>query len=102
MGEHTTIQPITADDAAIRAAIADADLAAFLPPLLPAIAYATGDLSILDDSLRPDPMGLREDHAGLTPEQQARIREVAAHALIRFRDAGSVPHPPAGHEVLGR
>ncbi len=102
MGEHTTIQPITADDAAIRAAIADADLAAFLPPLLPAIAYATGDLSILDDSLRPDPMGLREDHAGLTPEQQARIREVAAHALIRFRDAGSVPHPPAGREVLGR
>ena len=32
--------------------LADAEV----PPLLPALAYVTGDLSLLRDDLRPDPI----------------------------------------------
>ena len=43
---------ITATDDEIRAALAEAEV----PPLLPALAYVTGDLSLLRDDLRPDPI----------------------------------------------
>ncbi len=39
------VEPITATDDEIRAALEDAEL----PPLLPALAYLTGDLSLLRD-----------------------------------------------------
>jgi 4-hydroxyacetophenone monooxygenase len=84
------IEPITADDEFIRAALEDADL----PALLPALAYITGDFSLLRDDLRIDPALMMEDQGGLTPEQLVAAREVALEALIRFRDAGSRPVPP--------
>ena len=83
-------EPITDDDDAIRAAVADADVVA----LLAAVAQLTGDRSILRDDLRPDPGRLLEPEAGLGPEQMARARELAVGALSRFRDAGSQPAPP--------
>jgi len=46
------IERITESDDEIRIALADARD----PPLLPALAYLTGDLSLLRDDLRPDPL----------------------------------------------
>jgi 4-hydroxyacetophenone monooxygenase len=84
------IQPITVDDEFIRAALEEADV----PALLPALAYITGDFSLLRDDLRIDPALIMEDQGGLTPEQLAAARQVALEALIRFRDDGSRPVLP--------
>ena len=92
------VEPITASDDEIRRALDDAEL----PPLLPALAYLTGDLSLLKDHLRPDPFMLSMPQGGLTEEQQAEIRELAFGALVRFRDAGSVPAPIPDDDVLLR
>ncbi len=43
------IELITESDDELRAILAEAEL----PPLLPSLAYATGDLSLLRDDLRP-------------------------------------------------
>jgi len=86
------------DDPTIRAALDDADLAA----LLPAVAQITGDLSLLAVDLRPDPDRLLEVDAGLSDEQVARGRELAADALIRYREAGCRPAPPPSEEDLHR
>jgi hypothetical protein len=45
-----SIEPITASDDEIRAALEDAEV----PPLLPALAYLTGDMGLLLDHLRPN------------------------------------------------
>ena len=84
------IRPITASDDELREILADAAL----QPLLPALAYATGDMSLLDDRLRPDPMLLALPQGGFTDEQEAEIRERALDVLRRFRDGGCVPAPP--------
>ena len=90
------IGPITADDDAIRSAIAAADL----PALLPALAHVTGDHSLLRPELRIDPTLMAEDQGGLTPEQQDEIRTLAFDAITRFRDGGSVAAPlPTGHDL---
>jgi 4-hydroxyacetophenone monooxygenase len=94
----TSIVPITASDDQIRAYLADAEV----PPLLPAIAYATGDLSLLRDDLRPDPLLVAMPQGGMTEDQLATARELAAEALIRFRDGGSAASPPPPDDVLLR
>jgi 4-hydroxyacetophenone monooxygenase len=90
------IESITADDRAIAEALAVADL----PALLPALALATGDLSLLRDDLRMDPTLLLQEQGGLTPDQQADIRTLALDVLTHFRDAGSRPAPHPRSEVL--
>lgn len=99
MSDHPADVPvITATDDELRAYLAEAEI----PPLLPALAYVTGDLSLLRDDLRPDPLLLTLPQGGLTPEQQARARELAFDALVRFRDGGSVRAAPPAHDVLLR
>jgi 4-hydroxyacetophenone monooxygenase len=91
------VERITATDDEIRAALAEAEV----PPLLPALAYLTADLSLLRDELRPDPLLSALPQGGLTDEQQARTRELALHALIAFRDSGCRPAPaPPDAELL--
>ena len=91
------IEPITESDDELRTILEAAEL----PPLLPALAYATGDLSLLRDGLRPDPTMFMLPNAGLDAEQSATIREVALEALIRFRDGGSHTAPvPSDDDVL--
>jgi 4-hydroxyacetophenone monooxygenase len=90
------IEPITASDEEIRQALADAEV----PPLLPALAYATGDLSLLREELRPDPLLMAMPQGGLSDEQLAQARELAFEALVRFRDAGSQPAPVPSDEQL--
>ena len=76
------VQPITATDDELRDALEVADL----PALLPALAHVTGDHSLLRPDLRIDPLLMGEDQGGLTPEQQAAIRERRA-ADARSRSA---------------
>ena len=94
----TGVAPITAPDDEIRDALAVAEL----PPLLPALAYLTGDLSLLHDHLRPDPLLAAMPQGGLTDEQQAEIREIALGVLTAFRDAGCVPAPAPSDADLQR
>jgi 4-hydroxyacetophenone monooxygenase len=90
------IEPITETDEEIAQALSEAEI----PPLLPALAYMTGDLSILRDNLRPDPMMMAMPQSGLSEEQQAEARALALETLIRFRDNGSQPSPPPSDDVL--
>ena len=74
------VEPITETDAQIAAALADAEL----PPLLPALAYLTGDLSVLRPELQVDPLMIGMPQGGLSDEQQAsdcRGRIAAPHRL---------------------
>jgi len=65
------IETITATDDELRDILDQAEL----PPLLPALAYATGDLTILQEHLRPDPLLMAMPQGGLTEEQQEEIVE---------------------------
>ena len=91
------IERITESDEELRAILEQAEI----PPLLPALAYCTGDLTLLRDDLRPDPMLFSMPNGGLMDDQVARIRELALEALKRFRDNGCVPAPvPSEEDVL--
>src|SRR3954452_20415489 len=91
------IQPITESDDEIAEVLREAEL----PPLLPALAYATGDLSLLREDLRPDPLLFGMPQGGLSDEQQAEVRRLALETLVRFRDGGCVPAPvPSDEDVL--
>jgi 4-hydroxyacetophenone monooxygenase len=91
------IAPITESDDEIRAHLASAEI----QPLLPALAYSTGDMSLLRDDLLPDPLLLSLPGGGFTDDQAATIRELALDVLIRFRDGGCRPTPvPSDDDVL--
>ncbi|MCU1417332.1 MAG: hapE [Schumannella sp.] len=92
----TGVQPITETDAQIRGALAEAEI----PPLLPALAYLTGDLALLRAELRPDPMMITLPQGGLTDDQQASAREIALAALIAYRDGGCRAAPPPSADDL--
>ena len=98
MGFSVAVERITAGDDDISRALLDAEL----PALLPALAHATGDLSLLREELRPDPLLINEPQAGFTPEQQDAIRALALGALVRFRDAGCILAPPPTTATLQR
>lgn len=87
------IEPITEDDETLRRHLDDAEV----PPLLPSLAYLTGDQSLLRGELRPDPVMAAAPQGGLSDEQQAQARALALQALIRYRDGGCrAAEPPAG------
>ncbi len=90
--------PITETDDEIRAILLQAEI----PPLLPALAYLTGDLTLLRDELRPDPLLVALPQGGLTPEQQDAARALALDVLGRWRDAGCVPAPVPSDDALLR
>jgi 4-hydroxyacetophenone monooxygenase len=75
-------EPITADDDTIQRALE----AAFLPALLPALAQATGDFSLLRDDLRPTSMSPAVPQGGMTSGQQSAARALAFEALKTLRD----------------
>src|SRR3954451_10049536 len=92
-----SIEPITESDAEIRTAVEAAEI----PPLLPALAYLTGDMSLLRADLRPDPLMISMPQGGLTEAQLATARDLAVDALIAYRDGGCQPAPlPTDAQLL--
>ena len=87
-----SISKITEDDDALEALLADSGVE--LPPLLPALAFALGDLSIFPTDFSLDPTKTLEEQGGLTAEEQEQVRQAALKALQRLRDE------PASHETV--
>lgn len=78
-----TLRDATAEE--IRAAVEDAHL----PSLLAALAYATGDLSILRPELAPSNVSLTlamDPSGGLSPQAQTEARRVATEVLLAHPD----------------
>ncbi|MCA1983077.1 flavin-containing monooxygenase [Nocardioides nematodiphilus] len=78
-------EPITESDAFLREIVEQAEL----PPLLVALAAATGETAGLTPELRPPltPVNtVGHPHGGMTAEQQASARELAYEGLRRLRD----------------
>ncbi len=91
------VAPITETDEQIATMLAQAQLA----PLLPALAYLTGDQSLLRPDLAPDPLLLNQPFSGFSDAQQEQIRSLALACLARYRDAGCVPAPaPDDNDLL--
>jgi 4-hydroxyacetophenone monooxygenase len=91
------IEPITETDDEIRSFLEQAEV----PPLLPALAYLTGELSLLRDELRPEPLLIGLPQGGLSEDQQAQVRALALDALVGFRDNGCRPAPlPTDTQLL--
>ncbi|ARZ66348.1 NAD(P)/FAD-dependent oxidoreductase [Streptomyces sp. HU2014] len=97
MSFHGPLKPITVDDDALRAHLESAEV----PALLMTVAHLTGDLSVLREDLRAAGW-LFAPQGGLSAEQRAAARETAFGALVRYRQAGSVPPPPPDRETLRR
>jgi len=77
------------DDAAVAAALEDANL----PALLCSLVHMTGDPAWIRDRALPTPPMPSDYQAGLSPEEQAEIRAQALPAVLAYRDGGCVPHP---------
>ena len=88
----------TADDDTMRAALEHA----VVPALLPALAGALGDPSLIPDHLRPDLSVLMDPTAGLSAEQLDEARALALGALQRLRDGAVAAAPEPAPEVLER
>lgn len=80
---------IQGSDDDIRSALSEA----LPPPLLCSVAHLTGDMALLRDDLRHDPMRMLEPNSGFSDDQLALARKIAGDALIEFRDRGSVAAP---------
>ena len=89
---------LDADDETLARHVADAAV----PAILPALAYLTGDLDLLRDDLRPDPLRMLEPDAGYEPDRLAEARALALDALKQFRDSGGVASDSPAPDVLAR
>jgi 4-hydroxyacetophenone monooxygenase len=81
-------EPIDADDAVLRDAASYAD-----PSLLAALALATGDVRLVDGSLRPGPASSFDPAGAWRPEQQSAAQQAVFRALQRLRDRGQSEAP---------
>ena len=82
------------------AQLADAVESADVIAALLATAHLTGDLTVLRDDLRPDPLLMLQPDYGLTAEQLVAARTLTLDALMRHRDAGAPPPPSPGPDEL--
>lgn len=86
MADFVPIYELQPDDATIRAALERPE-----PPLLAALALATGDLGVLRPELMPDLSNLLDPEGGWTPEQRSAAGDLAFEVLQQLRDH---PRPP--------
>ena len=95
---RTGVDPVTEDDETLAAILRSAEL----PSFLPALAYATGDLTLVAPDLRPpsllSPVVLPQ--AGMPEDVQDEARRRALRALKRYRDGGCRKAPPPGPRDL--
>lgn len=90
LSEFDRVEQITASDAEIEAALAQADL----PALLCALSMLTGDEALLSEDLRPPtpPMSSTiSPQGGMSEAAQHKARALAYKQLIAYRDAGCPP-----------
>ncbi|MBG02440.1 MAG: 4-hydroxyacetophenone monooxygenase [Acidimicrobiaceae bacterium] len=78
------ILPILESDEEIFAILSSAGTE--LPPLLPALAYALGDLSLLSEDLWLDPSKSLEEQGGWNEEEQNLCRNIALEGIKRLRE----------------
>jgi 4-hydroxyacetophenone monooxygenase len=93
------VEPITADDASIAAALQEAHI----PSLMMSLVHLTGDTGLLRGAARPsgDILVFLSDPQGGVPEaDQVRVRARALEALKAYRDAGSRMPPPPSIETV--
>ena len=84
MSFKPSILPITESDEELERLLSDPGVE--LPPLLPSIAFATGDLSFIPPDIHLDPSKTLEEQGGLTPDEQSIIRVRALEGLKQLRD----------------
>ena len=77
-------------DDELRAALAEGDPTT----ILAALAWVTGDLTLLRDDLHLDPTLTSMPDGGWTPEQVAAANDLAFEALRAFLDGGAEPVAP--------
>ncbi len=83
---------ITEDDQTIRAALEEAHI----PSLMVALVHLSGDAKLLRGDIKPQMSFLGDPQGGITPEQQAWVRDLALGALRAYRDGGGqLPPPPS-------
>jgi 4-hydroxyacetophenone monooxygenase len=98
MPKTLAVERITADDATIREALVGADLAS----LTPALVHMTGDLSLLRDEFRPNPLELMAPQAGISDEAQVELREIAFKIITAMRDGTFEPAKTLDDDAMAR
>ena len=92
MADADTVQPVTENDAALKAAIEEAHL----PSLIASLVHLTGEESLVTGDIKPVYDFFGDGQGGLTPEQIARTKARAFDALKAYRDRGSkLPPQPS-------
>jgi 4-hydroxyacetophenone monooxygenase len=89
-------QPLTADDAAILAALNDANV----PALMATLATLTGDMSFVRGAIRRVIAPVSESDDGLTEEEREIVRDMVLSVLSAFRDGGCVLPPPLSDDEI--
>lgn len=95
MAPFVPIYDLHPDDATIRASLDHVE-----PPLLAALALATGDVDLLRPDLQPDLSNPFDPEGGWTLEQRDAAAEVAFDALIQLRDRDRNTAAPVDPEHL--
>ena len=86
MSEQQTWRPIDAGDETLRDALNEANI----PALMTALVHLTGNADIIRGDIRPMENAFTDlQGAGIPPEQQQEIRDLAFDVIREFRDNGS-------------
>ncbi|MEH0060031.1 NAD(P)/FAD-dependent oxidoreductase, partial [Auritidibacter ignavus] len=99
--QRTECLPKDADDSTIAAMVAQAEM----PPLLAALALATGDPELLREDLVPPlpPMGATiQPHGGMSDKALEDARQIATGAIASLRDSGDPSRDEPTDEVITR
>ena len=78
-----------ADDETLQAAIAEASI----PTLMNTLVHLTGDPSMIRSDIKVSPNVFADNHGGISPSDQTRIREQALPLIKAFRANGGEPVP---------
>ena len=76
--------PITDDDAAIEAMLADLSM----PTLMLSLVHMTGDAGLIRSEIKPQGLFLNEVQGFMPEPMQAEIRKLALEIIKKYRDGG--------------
>ncbi len=88
--------PITEDDDAIAAALADLSI----PTLMLSLVHMTGDPSLIRGALRPQGLFLNEVQGYMSEPDKAEVRRLALDVIRAYRDGGCQLPPPPGPDLV--